>query len=106
MDNEKKVMTFSGVIVSNHGVVIHPEFWEELAQAPPEVQEEVKTLIAAFQTASENTYQKYGAAATQEDFEQELERLTGATSKSVDESVDREMLDKMQERLLNFPTKH
>lgn len=107
MSEDEKTVTFSGIIVGADGVIIHPEFWEELAQAPPEVQLEVKELIKTFQKAAQITTEKYGSDARQEDFERELHALTGLESEEVtEENVGEEVFEKIVRRTGNFPTRH
>lgn len=80
---------------------IDPRFWEDLAKAPPEVQAEVKKIIAAMQQAAETL----PADCPREDFEAEVERLCGKRPEQID-NLEPEIEKLIRERAEKPATRH
>lgn len=104
-DDEGMKFTLAGVVVGPYGVEVHPDFWTDLAKAPLEVQEAAKELIEKMREASRNTLAKYGPNATEAQFTAELIKLTGQEPEWLTDE-DLRIVEEIERRHSNFPTKH
>lgn len=103
--NEKTKFTLAGIVVGHYGVEVHPEFWEDLKNAPEEIQEAAKELIEHMRTAARICSEKYGPYANEQHFTEELMKLTGQEPEMLNEE-DLKLIDEIEQRHGNFPTKH